>query len=165
MTTWAHGLLAYSLYRPFKKLNWKKAVWWAMFPDLVWLIPLGVYLLINKGVSITDLSHAPGFFYHLYGVSHSFIISFAIIGVVRAWTKKFPVEMLAWPFLHILMDIPGHIRFLTPFLYPVSPFAFHGLFDWRQHPWDRLSWIIPVVIITLTWIYEKMTATKPSKSV
>ncbi len=165
MTTWAHGLLAFSIYRPFKKLSWKKAVWWAMFPDFIWLIPLGIYLLFNRGVSITDLSHAPGFFYHLYGVGHSLILSFLVIALVRYKTKKFPHEMLAWPFIHILMDIPGHTRFLTPFLYPVSKFTVHGLFEWWHPLWFTLSWLVPVVIIASTWVYEKMKAPKPPKSV
>lgn len=163
MTTWAHGLLAFSLYRPFKKLSWKKAVWWAMFPDFVWLIPLGIYLLIHRNVTITDLSHAPGYFYDLYGASHSLVISFTVIALVRLKTKKFPTEMLAWPFIHILMDIPGHVRFLTPFLYPFSRYAIHGIFDWRQHPWDIVSWVVPLIIIAITYLYEKVLSEKTSK--
>lgn len=155
MTTWTHGLLAYAVFRPFKHVNAKMAAWWAMFPDVVWLIPLGIYILFNFSKTPRGITHAAPFITDLYGVSHSFIVSFAVIGIVYLVKKKFPYEMLAWPFFHILMDIPGHEHFQTPFLYPLSDFKVQGLFNWWSPFWFSMQHIVPLAIIVITIHYQK----------
>ncbi|KKP62770.1 MAG: hypothetical protein UR56_C0005G0016 [Candidatus Roizmanbacteria bacterium GW2011_GWC2_34_23] len=160
MTTWTHGLLAFSIYQPFKKYNWKKAVWWAIFPDLFWGIPLAIYLLISHASIPNDFNQAPSWFYTLYGSSHSFVIAFIVIWIVYYITKKFHSEMLAWPFLHILMDIPGHTYFQTPFLYPLSNFSIHGFFSWTDKYFDIASYAIPLLIISFTFFGKKLLQKK-----
>ena len=46
--------------------------------------------------------------------------------------RKAPWLLLPWG-LHILMDIPTHERYLTPFLYPISLFTVEG-YAWNRPP-------------------------------
>jgi len=160
MTTWGHGLLAFSIYQPFKKYNWKKAVWWAIFPDFFWEIPYGIYFLISHTSIPNDFNQAPLWFYMLYGLTHSFIVISIIIVIVYYLTKKFPYEMLAWPLLHIVPDIPGHTHFQTPFLYPLSNFSIHGFFSWTDRNFEIASYVIPLLIIIATILIKKLKSIK-----
>ncbi|MCR4329408.1 MAG: hypothetical protein NUV65_02580 [Candidatus Roizmanbacteria bacterium] len=155
MTIPAHALLAYAVYKPIPRLNWKKAVWWAIFPDFVWAIPLAIYLILTKSAVPTDYSNGPLWMYHLYASTHSFIISFSIIGVVYILKRKFPFEMLAWPLMHILMDLPGHTHFQTPFLYPLSHYSIRGLFSWTDPVFAVASYVVPIVILAVTYIVKR----------
>jgi len=156
MTVWTHGLLAFSIYQPFKKYNWKKAVWWAIFPDFFWGIPFALYLFISNTSIPHDFNQTPSWFYMLYGLSHSFVMAFIAILIVYFFIKKFSYEMLAWPLLHIVLDIPGHTHFQTPFLYPLSDFSIHGLFSWTDKYFEIASYVIPLLIISITFFGKKL---------
>ena len=77
----------------------------------------------------------------------------AVVVMVILWrlVKPFPWYVLAWP-LHILMDIFTHRReFLpTPFLWPVSTWAFPGI-SWAE-PWFMIvnySIMLTVLVVIL----------------
>jgi len=158
MTTWTHGLLTFAIFQPIHGLDWKKAVWWAIFPDLFWAIPLGIYLLMFHIPIPHEFNQAPSWFYILYGLGHSFVISGLSITVVYWWKKKFSFEMLAWPLLHIIPDVPGHTHFQTPFLFSLSNYSIHGLFSWSHIPWNIASYAVPLGIIAITFLYKKLKA-------
>jgi hypothetical protein len=77
--------------------------------------------------------------YHNYYVwSHSLVL-LAVLGI--AWyaiRRRPPWLLLPWT-LHIVMDIPAHERYLTPFLYPLSNWTFEGI-SWGRWPVLALNW-------------------------
>jgi hypothetical protein len=69
---------------------------------------------------------------HYYVFTHSFVI-LGMLGI--AWLilrRKAPWLLLPWG-LHILMDIPTHERYLTPFLFPLSMWTVEG-YAWNRPP-------------------------------
>lgn len=141
----AHGLWGAALtpQKYFRQIKW--AIFWSIFPDILWGSLTVPYWLI-RGSFPTDWFDSPWWFYHLYGFGHSFII----------WGGAFIISFLVlkrpyWPILfwllHILVDIPGHTHFLTPFLYPLSKYAFPGLFTWSDYAISTVSLLVPVIII------------------
>ena len=70
--------------------------------------------------------------YHTYYVwTHSLIVLGVVVALWYAVRKKQPWPLLAFG-LHILMDIPSHERYETPFLFPLSDFTIVG-YSW-SHP-------------------------------
>lgn len=155
MTIVAHGLWAITIYKPIKKTNWKLAVFWSIFPDLIWGIPFIPYLLIFQQPIPADFSNAVWWLYHLYGLSHSLIIAGISIAGATLVLKKITREMLTWPLLHILLDIPGHTSFKTPFLYPISDFTIPGPFSWNDQPYMLLSHVLPLLLIFYQYFHNK----------
>lgn len=127
--TLTHGLWAAAAYKSLGQPGWLKAAFWAMFPDLFWGIPAVLVWLVLRFPIPHDWSDTPVWLYHLHGTSHSLVITLLAIFVTIVILKKFPREMLAWPIFHILLDLPGHTRFQTPFWYPLSRQTFGGLFN------------------------------------
>ncbi len=157
MNVVAHGLWAAAVSKPWPKLNWKKSVFWSVFPDLVWGIPLVGYLILFRQPIPHEFSEAPWWFYHLYGVGHSLVTA---VGVVAIWWlvhRRVFYEMLFWPLGHVLVDIPGHTHFRTPFLYPFSKYSLPGLFSWTWEPYRGLSFVIPIGLLILFTLRQKMS--------
>ncbi len=159
MDYFAHGAWAYILFHRSRKVQY--AVFFGMFPDTMsWLIYF-FYRLFESGVGRPDLQSIPDWVHTLYGISHSLLICLAVLSITffifYKLKKQLPYFLLGWP-LHILIDIPTHARdFLpTPFLWPLSDYAFPGM-SWAT-PWFLiLNWV--VILTLLGWIWWRRRKT------
>ncbi|PIR97151.1 MAG: hypothetical protein COT91_02965 [Candidatus Doudnabacteria bacterium CG10_big_fil_rev_8_21_14_0_10_41_10] len=113
------------------KRNYWLAFLFGLLPDFVTFTPLFVGALFGY-FNLTHLTAEasgaiPSFVYILYNLTHSLIIFSVIFLVVWIVLKKPFIPLLALP-LHIILDIFTHgvDFFPTPFLWPVSNFAFDG---------------------------------------
>ena len=94
----AHALWGMALTPKPKIGGLKWAVFWSVFPDLIWASFLLPYLISGGGIP-TDFSNAPWWFYHLYGLSHSMAIWIIVNGVL--WVGgKWRWYLLFWLFQH-----------------------------------------------------------------
>lgn len=151
----AHGLWTGTIYSTFvKNSNWKRAVFWAVIPDLIWGVPLVLGIVFWHLPIPHDFGEAPWWFYHFYAVGHSLIISLSTIVFVSILKRKLLIEMLAWPILHILVDVPGHIHFLTPIFYPISTISFMGFFSWNYLLPRVLSYTLPLLFILGRFLFK-----------
>ena len=141
----AHGLWGVALTpkKHFHQIKW--AVFWSVFPDLPFLAVFIPYSIWNSLFVFSDWSELPKIIFYIYGISHSLII-WGIVTTVLLIFKKWNWPILFW-LLHILVDIPGHTVFQTPFLFPISDFKFSGLFSWDNYVISTLSHLIPLIII------------------
>lgn len=109
------------------------AAGFAIIPDMA---SIGIYFLnlILNSQSPT-FHHLPGYVFDLYNATHSLLVAALACLILRKIWKPLFIPSLAW-ILHIVLDIAthGHGRFQTPFLYPLSNYAFGGL-NWWQHAW------------------------------
>lgn len=144
----AHALWGVALTPKSKANELKWAVFWSVFSDLIWLIFLLPYLIL-VGAIPDDFSSSPWWFYHLYGLGHSMVV-WGIINFVLVALRKWRWYLLFWLF-HILVDIPGHIRFATPFLYPLSSLRLNGWFSWDNYAIWTVSLLVPMVLIALRY--------------
>lgn len=144
----AHGLWGVALTpkKQLRQIKW--SVFWSIFPDLIWGSLTLPYWIFNKFRFPGDWDASPWWFYHLYGFGHSVIIWGSTFIFVSVLSKKWRWLLLFWLF-HILVDIPGHTLFQTPFLYPLSTNTFSGLFTWSDYSISTVSHLIPLVIIFL----------------
>jgi len=128
----AHGLWTYAINRrPTNQRKWKWLILVGVFPDLVWL-PYTAWQLVTTGHLVFSMG--------IYHWTHSLVIWAAASMILWLWRR--PWGWLTWPWaLHIIIDIPGHRDMLTPFLWPVSNFAFHGWWDWLSWPWLTATYI------------------------
>lgn len=119
MDTLAHGLWTYALSRTRQRSPWKLLVFFGILPDLLWLPTI---LLGRLGFNNT-------LFIILYNISHSLVVWILVTLIISAVRGRF--FWATWPWaLHILIDIPGHPDFHTPFLWPVSSWTIAGWWDW-----------------------------------
>lgn len=109
------------------------AAGFAVLPDLA---SIGIYFLnlILNSQSPT-FHHLPRYVFDLYNATHSLLVAALVCLILWKIWKSLFIPSLAWIF-HIVLDIVthGHGRFQTPFLYPLSNYAFDGL-NWWQNPW------------------------------
>src|SRR5207302_5316844 len=82
--------------------------------------------------------------------THSLVIFAAAFLLATMLRRRPPLPMLAWG-LHVLVDIPGHQRFLTPFLYPLSDVRFYGLWEWLSWPMLLVNYAAIVTAVFLLW--------------
>ncbi|TXI44816.1 hypothetical protein [Methylophilus sp.] len=153
MDTFSHALWGYGLFG-FRKYPKFAALMGAM-PDL---ISFGALLLLrviegNYSVGKPALVTLPAWIYPAYTVGHSFVIAFAVIGLVAVWRKDLAFAMLAWPF-HITLDFPFHSLqyFATPMFWPISDFKVDGI------PWSHwyIWWPnVAGIIILLAYRYRQ----------
>ncbi|MBI2102454.1 hypothetical protein HYT55_01335 [Candidatus Woesearchaeota archaeon] len=70
------------------------------------------------------------------------IIAALVFLVVFLLLKRIPIYLYAWP-LHIVIDIPTHTsNFLpTPFLWPLSSFAFPGI-SWASREFMVINYLL-----------------------
>jgi hypothetical protein len=157
MDYFAHGLWSYVFFNKTSK-PWI-AVLFGLLPDsLSW----GIYFFYNiflNGLTFgkPDVNVVPEWVFTLYGVSHSLIVSslvcIIIVGLVYYFTKKIFWYVLAWP-IAVILDILTHTReFLpTPFLWPISTWAFPGI-SWGTLWFFTLNWSL--IIVSLVYILGK----------
>lgn len=153
----AHGLWGAALTpkKHFSQIKW--SVFWSVFPDLLWGVAVVPYFIFHNFRFATDWNSAPQWFYFLYGLGHSLII-WSIISILLLLLKKWHWSMLFW-ILHILVDIPGHTHFQTPFLFPISNIILTGYFSWDNYAISTLSHLAPLIIIV--WKFKLL----PKKNV
>ena len=109
------------------------AAGFAVLPDLA---SIGIYFLdLILNLQSPSFHYLPGYVFDLYNASHSLLVAVLVCLILRVVWKPLFIASLAW-ILHIGLDIFTHGlgRFQTPFLYPLSTYAFDGL-NWWQHPW------------------------------
>lgn len=149
-------------------LRWRgrRAAWWGALagaaPDLLSFVPPRVERVIERGWS--GLwgwgSRNPGVWraggpplppelvevYNTYYVyTHSLVALGMVAGLLYLLGRRREVWFAVPYALHILMDIPTHERFQTPFLYPISSWTFEGI-SWG-HPlifWPNWAALIGV---------------------
>ncbi len=163
MDTLAHAVYGATLFsrtglaggrrrpRPRGRFDWTlwAAFGFGLLPDLA---SIGVFFaeaLINGRQP--GFGSLPPYVFVLYNATHSLLITGLALLLIRRLARPLVIPALAWP-LHILMDIPTHARgrFQTPFLYPLSDYAFDGL-NWWQHGWlVALYWgVLPLLWLGL----------------
>ena len=130
-----------------------------LLPDIA---SIGIYFtqsaLNGDGISFHAL---PAYVFVLYKLTHSLVVAFIGLGLIRLFWKPWLLPALAWP-LHICMDIFTHPlgRFQTPFLYPLSDLAFNGISWWRHHwlmwvYWGLLALIWLGIVMARRWRTSK----------
>lgn len=142
----AHVLTGVAVLPKSKQNLLKEAIFWSIFPDLIWGAIEIPYLIFHGWKLPTDWSDSPLWFYCLYGLGHSLVIWTTIFFAVLIIRKKVYWPLWFW-LLHILIDILGHTHFTTPFLFPISTFHFKGLFSWTDYTISTLSYILPMAVI------------------
>lgn len=147
----AHGLWGVALTPVKKRKQIYEGIFWSVLPDLLWGSVTIPYLLFRDFG--TDWNSSPLWFFHLYGVGHSVIVWLAVSGMLFA-VRRFRWPLFFWLF-HIGADILGHTSFSTPFLYPLSRFAWTSPFSWTDIAPETLSFLIPVIVIA--WKYKLVT--------
>ncbi len=139
----------------YAALRWRgrRTSWWGALagaaPDLLYFIPSTVERVLERGWGglSPGAARTPGIWradgppmpqelldaYHNYYVyTHSLVVLGMVAGLLYLLGRRREV-WLAIPYaLHILMDVPTHERFRTPFLYPVSMWTLQGI-SWG-HP-------------------------------
>ena len=130
-----------------KAFDW--TVWAAfsfgLLPDIA---SIGIFftrtILNGDGINFHAL---PAYVFVLYNLTHSLVLALIGLGLIRLFWKPLFIPALAWPF-HIGLDIFTHSlgHFQTPFLYPLSDFAYDGM-AWWMHPWFILVYwsLLPVI--------------------
>lgn len=69
---------------------------------------------------------------HFYRYTHSLVVLVTIALVWYLVRRRPPWLLLPWA-LHIVLDIPSHERYQTPFLFPLSSFTIQGI-SWSRPP-------------------------------
>lgn len=138
-------------------------------PDLLAFVPSMVYHALSGGLRRGGPEHDPQFwrtpgplppemqyvYDHYYRYSHSLVV-LAVVALVLWRSGKKPWLWFCVPYaLHIVMDIPTHVRFQTPFLYPLSSWTYQGV-SWGE-PWIFWpNWIL--LIAALVWVRRRASA-------
>ena len=96
-----------------------------------------------------------------YGLGHSFVVIGVVLLLVYLFFKKFPIYVLAWPFA-VFLDVLTHSDnyWATPFLWPVSDFAFNGI-PWASAPFMVLTWVFIVGSLICIKKYSKVEVKDP----
>ncbi len=156
----------------YASLRWrgKKQAWLGAFagaaPDLLTFTPSTISRWIYQGRPFSSAQQSPTFwrepgplppelqsiYDHYYVFTHSLVILLGVIGLFWLFRKR-DWMWLGIPYgLHIILDIPTHVRFQTPFLYPISRWTFQGA-SWGE-PWIFWpNWIL--LIVTLCWLRRR----------
>ncbi|GIS26912.1 MAG: hypothetical protein CM15mP127_12850 [Gammaproteobacteria bacterium] len=100
--------------------------------------------------SLKQLEPIPQWVYAMDNITHSFIVSFAVIGIVYALKPKLTWPLLAWPF-HILLDFPFHTKEFFPvqLFWPLTSLSVDGI-SW-SHP---AVWYPNVAGIIMLFIFR-----------
>ena len=141
------------------------AVFWGMFPDIFsFVIPYIIFffiLIFAKGFNISAIYtgiQSPaysGIIEILYNISHSLVI-FSLVFLLAWLIFRKPIWiMLGW-LLHILIDIPTHIKgyFATPMFWPISNFKINGIAYWREPVVMIIDIILLIIAYSIIYIVE-----------
>jgi hypothetical protein len=152
MDIFAHFLWSYILFHRTKVVG--RAVLFGILPDILSWGVYSAHRILNGGAfGRPDMAAIPGWAFTLYGLTHSLIIFGLVCLVLWLTIKRIPIYLYAW-LLHIAVDIPTHTKdFLpTPFLWPLSSFAFPGI-RW-SHPYFMIA-NYAAIILCLGYIFWK----------
>ncbi|MCX6023449.1 MAG: hypothetical protein NTZ05_17310 [Chloroflexi bacterium] len=89
-------------------------------------------------------------FRNVYPLTHSLVLFAAAFLAVALLRRAAPLPMFAWG-LHVLVDIPGHQRFLTPFLFPLSDFRVMGLWEWLSPVMLVVNYSAILIVAVILW--------------
>ena len=160
MDYFSHGIWSYIFFHKIKKPLY--AVLFGIMPDTISWVPFVFYRIFSGQYSFgpPDPLIIPDWVWFLYGLSHSLIVFVIVALLLFALFRKIPIYVWAWP-LHIIIDIFTHTReyLSTPFLWPVSDYAFPGI-SWGT-PWFMIP-NLSLMVLLLILIYLKQ---RPGKGV
>ena len=170
MDYFSHGLWSYIFFHRTKKPL--LAILFGLLPDTgSWMIYF-FYNLFTRGFTFgkPKLELVPDWVFTLYGISHSLIISgiisLIIIGLVYHYRQTIFWYILAWP-ISVIMDTLTHTReFLpTPFLWPVSDWAFPGI-SWGTRWFFKTNITLLIVLLAfiILWKLEFFSKKKRKKN-
>jgi len=152
MDTFAHAFWSFIIFHT-QEYVWL-AVLFGMLPDLLsWTIYLVRNFIVNRKLRPPKISKVPKWVFTLYGITHSvfvmgtgFLLVFFIFGTL-------PLFLLAWT-IHVLIDIPTHRRdFLpTPFLWPISKYAFPGI-SWGTKKFMTVNYSLISLSLILIFLF------------
>ena len=92
------------------------------------------------------------YYNHYYVFSHSLVI-LGVVSLVWFAVRRQPPWLLIPYGLHLLMDIPTHERYQTPFLFPLSRWTIEG-YAWGRMPMFLANWFLLLVTYQLLyWLY------------
>ena len=86
---------------------------------------------------------------HYYVLTHSLVV-LGVLALVWWLLRRRAVWLLVPCWLHVLMDIPTHERWLTPMFFPVSDFVVMG-YAWSRPPLMIANWA--AVFATYVWLF------------
>ena len=154
MDFFSHGALSYILF--YRRKDVWFAVLFGLLADIISWAPFFFYRLFNGGVGRPS-SILPSWVQASYGLGHSLVVIAVIFLFVYLYLRRIPIFMFAWP-IQVFLDMLTHTReFLpTPFLWPVSEWAFPGI-SWGTKWFMITNWgLIGIsLILILVWRYKK----------
>ncbi|MBI4150392.1 hypothetical protein HY488_03240 [Candidatus Woesearchaeota archaeon] len=152
MDIFAHFLWNYIIFHRTKVVG--KAVLAGVLPDVFsWGIYSGYHVLNGYAFRQFSIALIPDWVFMLYGVTHSLVIFGAVCLILWLTIKRIPLYLYGW-LAHILIDIPTHAKdFLpTPFLWPLSSFAFPGI-RWSNQNFMIANYV--AILLCLGYIFWK----------
>lgn len=159
MDFFAHGLWSYIIFHRIKHSF--NAVLFGVMPDA---FSWGIYFFFNliTGSFLAGppvMENIPQWVFMLYNITHSLFTCALMLITAYCVTRKFPMYVLAWP-IALVIDIVTHTKeFLpTPFLWPVSSYAFPGI-SWGDgwFLWANYT-LIAFCIAYIIWNRKKKSA-------
>ena len=148
MDTFAHAFWSFIIFYQSEYV-WL-AVLFGVLPDLLsWTMFMFYPKKKEFNWKNPNFDLVPRWVFTLYGITHSLFVMGAVFLTVFLIFKTIPIYLFAWT-IHVLIDIPTHTKdFLpTPFLWPVSKYAFPGI------SWGTKKFMIAnYSLIILSFIY------------
>jgi hypothetical protein len=161
----AHGLWGGALFYPQGRKKFLAGAVLGMAPDL---LSFGLFHMSQPGWLTARLlgntsgppalGLLPPYVFFAYNLTHSLVVWGFICLLLWARIKKPPWLWAAW-LLHILCDIPTHVRsyFPTPFFWPLpTPFV-SGI------PWST-PWVMAVNYLALLIVYCWLVIFRPRRN-
>ncbi|MGY4884991.1 MAG: metal-dependent hydrolase [Nanobdellota archaeon] len=164
MDTISHALWGGALFKSInikskkKRFKFWQAAFFGMFPDIIsFVIPFIIFFIIiitQTGFNIAAISDTvlsppySNIVDMLYNISHSLII-FSLVFLLIWLIFRRPIWIVCGWLLHILIDIPTHLKshFPTPMLWPISNFKINGIIYWRE----PLFMIIDILLLIIVY--------------
>jgi hypothetical protein len=172
MDTISHALWSWILFKSLnlklkkKKFSFWQAAFWGMFPDIfAFVIPSFIFFILiisQKGLNMLNfptIIQSPPYsniIEMLYNISHSLVI-FSLVFLLIWLIFKKPIWILFGWLLHILIDIPTHLKshFATPIFWPISNFKINGLIYWREPVFMIIDIVFLIVAYLIIFRIEK----------
>jgi len=169
MDVLSHALWGYAV------LRWRgpRTARWGLLagaaPDLLFYIPGLLRQIAQRGLAAltSPVGRQPNIWFkdgppqppelidvydHYYVLTHSLVL-LGVLALVWWLLKRRSVWILLPCWLHILMDIPTHERYLTPMFFPISNFTVMG-YAWSRPPMLLANAAALLVTYTiLFWYY------------
>ncbi|MGH2437715.1 MAG: hypothetical protein ACRDFA_12090 [bacterium] len=141
-------------------------------PDLLYFIPLITERIVETGWAglLPGAARDPAIwrsdgpplppdlveaYYDYYRYTHSLVILGLAIVLTGLWRRRDRLWLTAPYVLHILMDIPTHERYLTPFLFPLSTWTIQGI-AWSRPLIFWGNWL--ALAATFLWLRTRQRA-------